>query len=106
MQSIRKVVEHRPAESGKIFLMEDRTNTLTQLEEQRRDGKMAGARSKNGKMVMQAIETRGRCTTKDICEECGLSSREVGGTLKTLRMMGLVRIVEAKNHSGHIWALN
>ena len=67
---------------------------------------MAAARSRNGRMVMQMIETNGRCTTRQICDELGLTPREVGGLLKTLRLRGLVRIAENNSHTGHVWALN
>ena len=68
--------------------------------------KMDVARSRNGKMVMEMIEANGRCTTKQICDQLGMTSKEAGGLLKTLRLRGMVRIARRDSHNGHVGALN
>ncbi|MBQ7700906.1 MAG: winged helix-turn-helix domain-containing protein [Candidatus Methanomethylophilaceae archaeon] len=67
---------------------------------------MPATRSRNGRMIMEMIQANGRCTTKQICDQLGLTPREAGGVLKTLRLRGLVRIAEKDSHNGHVWGLN
>lgn len=66
---------------------------------------MAVVRSCKMKQVLDVIDRSKTCTAKDICDELGMDTKEVGGMLKQLRLRGLVRIVESKSHSGNVWGL-